>query len=306
MNYRSVASLNRDIRSWLDQLPRDLDVIVGIPRSGLLVANMLCLHLNLPLADLEGFCEGRILTSGERSVLARRNDILKTTRNVLIVDDSVATGKQMSVVKDMVGKAQIPHKICYAATYVMPEVAHLVDFFFEVIPYPRVFEWNVMHQPYLERFCVDIDGVLCRDPTEEENDDGPRYRNFLETVPPKIVPTHRIGWLVTCRLEKYRELTEGWLAKHGIRYNNLIMMDFPDKASRVAAASYASFKKTIYESTGASLFIESSSKSAEKIAKLSGLQVLDMETGELIDPSLVDRYKQKGRRFLERLLKRIV
>ncbi len=31
----------------------------------------------------------------------------------------------------------------------------------------------------LENFCVDIDGILCRDPTREENDDGPKYRELI-------------------------------------------------------------------------------------------------------------------------------
>ena len=30
----------------------------------------------------------------------------------------------------------------------------------------------------------------------------------------------RLGWLVTSRLEKYRELTEEWLADYGIKYEN--------------------------------------------------------------------------------------
>jgi len=42
-----------------------------------------------------------------------------------------------------------------------------------------VFEWNALHHSNPERFCVDIDGVLCRDPTEAENDDGESYLEFL-------------------------------------------------------------------------------------------------------------------------------
>ena len=45
MNYRSVASLDRLVLEWLCRLPRDLDVIVGVPRSGMLVANLLALHV---------------------------------------------------------------------------------------------------------------------------------------------------------------------------------------------------------------------------------------------------------------------
>lgn len=60
MNYRSIVDLNSDIKKWISELPNDLDLIVGIPRSGLLVANLLALHLNLPLTDVEGLIENRI------------------------------------------------------------------------------------------------------------------------------------------------------------------------------------------------------------------------------------------------------
>lgn len=51
---------------------------------------------------------------------------------------------------------------------------------------------------------MDIDGVLCADPTPEENDDGEKYRHFLLNTPPLFIPKVTIGTLVTSRLEKYR------------------------------------------------------------------------------------------------------
>jgi hypothetical protein len=72
MNYRSIATLNRQIVNWLDQLPSDLDLIVGIPRSGLLVANLLALHQNLPLTDIDGFLAGKIFYNGPRGNVAPR------------------------------------------------------------------------------------------------------------------------------------------------------------------------------------------------------------------------------------------
>ena len=60
---------------------------------------------------------------------------------------------------------------------------------------------------------MDFDGVLCRDPTEEENDDGDKYRYFIANVEPIFKPSVEIGWIVTSRLEKYRDLTENWLKK---------------------------------------------------------------------------------------------
>ena len=91
-----------------------------------------------------------------------------------------------------------------------------IDYFYRYLPLPRIFEWNLFHHPILEQTCVDIDGVLCNDPEESENDDGPKYEQFLRTVKPIYIPTKEIGWLVTCRLEKYRELTAEWLERNSV------------------------------------------------------------------------------------------
>ena len=64
MEYRTVAQLDDAVVSWLADLPRDIDIVAGIPRSGLLVANLLALHLNLPKTDVAGLEEGRVIASG--------------------------------------------------------------------------------------------------------------------------------------------------------------------------------------------------------------------------------------------------
>ena len=46
MNYRNIADLNNTILQRLHIIPRDFDLIVGVPRSGMLPANLLALYLN--------------------------------------------------------------------------------------------------------------------------------------------------------------------------------------------------------------------------------------------------------------------
>ena len=64
MNYRSIAQLSDQLVAWSRELPPDLDLVVGLPRSGLLAANILALYRNLPVADLDGFLAGRTLGAG--------------------------------------------------------------------------------------------------------------------------------------------------------------------------------------------------------------------------------------------------
>jgi len=46
------------------ELGDDIDLIVGIPRSGLLVANLMVLHRNLPMTDVIGLHDGRLTDTG--------------------------------------------------------------------------------------------------------------------------------------------------------------------------------------------------------------------------------------------------
>jgi orotate phosphoribosyltransferase len=284
MEYRSVADLDDALVSWLPALPREIEVIVGIPRSGLLVANLLALHLNLPLTDVAGLIGGRLLQAGTRWQGAPLDSLLAEPRHVLVVDDSVCSGATVRRTRETIAAAQLPHRITYAAVYMAPDALREghVDLHRELVPMPRVFEWNLMHCAALANACVDIDGVLCRDPLPAENDDGRRYERFLCDVEPLVIPSHEVGWLVTSRLEKYRRHTEEWLARHGVRYRELRMMDYPSAAARRAAGAYASFKAEVYRATGASLFIESSSVLAPQIASLAGKPVFCSETRELL------------------------
>jgi orotate phosphoribosyltransferase len=289
MRYRSVADLDEDVVDWLQRLPRDLELIVGIPRSGLLAATLLALHLNLPMTDVEGLIEGRVLQAGPRYT-GDVVGLLGRPRKVLVVDDSILLGRQMESVKARIRAASLPHAISYAALYPAPGAEHTVDFFFETIKMPRCFEWNLMHHPWvLSKACMDIDGVLCRDPSPAENDDGPEYRQFLTGADRRYLPSAPVRWLVTARLEKYRTDTENWLTANGVEYGELLMMDYPDMAARRAANAYAPFKAEIYRTTGALLFVESSSALAGEIARLSGKSVFCLETRRMIDPELLPR-----------------
>lgn len=290
MNYRSVAQLDHDLVRWLGKLPRDIDVIVGVPRSGLLVGNLLALHLNRPLTDVEGLLQGRMFASGFRMNGVPADQLLSRRCNVLVVDDSVLTGSQLNKVKKQIGDANLPHRIQYAAAYVTREARERVDFFCDVVPLPRTFEWNLMHQEViLARSCMDIDGVLCHDPSPEQNDDGVRYAEFLGCAEPLYLPSRPVRWLVTSRLEKYRGPTEAWLAAHGVEFGELIMMQYPDMAARRAARAYAPFKAAVYQETGAWLFIESSLPLSRRIAQITGRSVFCMETREMVVPGVAAR-----------------
>src|SRR5687767_9785298 len=90
MNYKSFADLSKDIKENLYKIPKDVSLIVGIPRSGLLAANLLSLYTNLPLTDIDSFIDGKVLCPGLQS---KSLEELARNGKIMVVDDSVATGK---------------------------------------------------------------------------------------------------------------------------------------------------------------------------------------------------------------------
>lgn len=277
--YRSFEDLNNLVRTAAEKLPADFDLVVGIPRSGLMVANLVALHLHVPLTDIDGFLAGRVLYSGPRLAA---NAQRKAYRKVLVVDDSISSGEQLLVIRKTL--EGVKADVQYAVAYAQPEALRMVDYAFEVVPQPRAFEWNMMNGPHLARSCVDIDGVLCRDPTDAENDDGEAYLKFLSTVPLRVRPRHRIKHLVTSRLERYRGETEAWLRKNDVPYENLWMAPYRTAAERRAAKAYGTLKAEIYRKTGALLFIESDPRIAREIAEIAKRPVFCYEARKMVYP----------------------
>lgn len=288
MHYRSVADMSDTITRNLRRLPADIDLVVGVPRSGLLAGSMISLALNLPLADLQGFIAGRLLATGS----TRRRagfDPDASPRKVLVVDDSINSGGSLAEARKMIVEAGYEGELVFCAIYGLKPQHPEADVVLEVAPYPRMFQWNAMHHSYLADACLDIDGVLCCDPLDEENDDGERYRAFLTSARAFLRPSRKVGHLVTSRLEKYRPETEAWLAAEGIEYGKLWMLDLPDAAARRRAGAHGSFKAGVYSSLpDAALFIESEERQAVEIARKSGKPVLSIESQTMIYPERIE------------------
>ena len=266
MNYCSLSDLGKDVKHLISLLPPDIDLIVGIPRDGLLAANLLALYLGLPLTDVEGFCSRRIFQS---TTASRSQWDFSKCKKALVVDDCIGSGETMRRAQETIKAAGLQVQVYYATIYGKTKEAVKVDFTGRIMNPPRLCEWSIPSRYNLPEWCVDIDGVLCRNPSKEEDDDGNKYEQFITRVGLSIRTTKEIGWLVTGRKEKYRALTEQWLKEHGIIYKNLVMFN-PDKDKQ----GRAHFKAVFYQSVNAKLFIESSPRQAEEIARLSGKEVL--------------------------------
>ncbi len=304
MNFRTYEDLAKIISNNLYKIPKDIDLVVGVPKSGLMAASIIALHLNLPLTDIDSLFEDSMYQSGRTK---RRNNWIKKpsqARKVLVVDDSSASGKTFNQIKKQLNHSKYKDKVNYLVVFVTEETKKLPDIYFDICPLPRMFEWNYMHHAFLEQACVDIDGVLCQDPTEEENDDGPKYIEFISSVKPRVVPTRKIKYLVTTRLEKYRKYTEDWLNKNDIQYEKLIMMDLPSKEERIKLGNHGIYKAEQYKNLPDTvIFIESSEHQAPIIANLSGKDVFCVDNGKLYKPQIINQKQaSKFREWFRRVV----
>jgi uncharacterized HAD superfamily protein/adenine/guanine phosphoribosyltransferase-like PRPP-binding protein len=282
--YVSFAQLSTAIRTQLHAIPADVDLIVGIPRSGMVPAYQIGLFLNRLVCDIEGFLADGAISHGHTRKLGISLNSLRQAQHILLVDDSIATGGSMQKALARIQESGFTGKISTCAAIVAPSHKGSVQVSFITLPQPRLFEWNAFHHACVENACFDMDGVLCVDPTSHDNDDGPRYEKFLSTARPLFRPTLRIGHIVSARLEKYRGLTEAWLAANNISYGTLHLVDLPSKEERIRLGAHCSHKIRVYRDTGASMFYESDPGQAREIAQGAGKPVLCVGDMSMVMP----------------------
>lgn len=307
MNYRSLSHLSQLSNACAGKIPHDVDLVVGIPRSGMLVASIVALKQNLPLTDLYSFLRNDDLKKGSTRTY-KHADLVKPrdARKVLLVDDSIATAKSMHAAVEQV-RAAYQGEVVTLAAFAEKHNRHLVDMYLELVEQPRVFEWNIMHHSLMGHACLDIDGVLCVDPTVEQNDDGPNYRDFLRSTRPLFIPSIKVAHLVTSRLEKYRPETEAWLQRHGVQYGTLHMLDLPSAEERRRLNIHHKFKAEVYaRHPQTRLFVESEDRQAIEIMKLSGKPVYCIETNEMYVPGQMHNLKANTLRKSHSLLTKLI
>lgn len=283
MVYRSYEDLSDCLRRNAWKVPHDVRLIVGVPRSGMIPALMLAELLNVRCASLDEFAEGRVMSCGGRQRLMRGGERTK----VLVFDDTVFFGRAMRKARERLSAVPSEYEVLYGCVYAEGKHAkELVDVWLEDIWRPGetvwLYEWNVFHH-YVKKTAVsmwDIDGLLCKDPPDDR--DTSAYEAYLPNALPMAVPTTRVGALVTYRLEKYRGVTEAWLSRHGVEYDQLLMMNAPDRESRNRMMSPARYKADIYgKASWAQLFIESDRRQAERIFELTGKPVFCYSNGRM-------------------------
>jgi len=237
--------------------------VLGVPRSGMLNASAIANYLSVPLYGLEA---NKIikLSSFSRNGGRRMGHLKDNSGQLIIIDDTIYGGGAAYAIKN-----RFPDHIL-AVTYATPEHAYLADYYGRIIPAPHFLEWNLFNSGYLPNAAVDIDGIFCPNVPLDICRDETRYIDYLINVVPyfkRIAKLFPIKALVTARLEKYRSITEDWLHKYGIKYENLIMLpnEMQEAKHKNHLETAGRFKAEVAESIGAKYFIESELIEGKKI-----------------------------------------
>ena len=211
------------------RIPNVYDVIIGVPRAGLLFANIIASKYGRPLSTPDNFVRGEFWYSQDQP-------IPKAMRAALIVDDSVSSGKTMKNSLEKIQKAFPNLLIHTASVFVEPQMKNSVNYALKVKKGPNLFEWNIMSATWIYGPVIaDMDGVLCEECPAEFDDDGEKYVEWIKNAAPRLLPTYSLKAIVTARLEKYREVTDTWLREHNVKYEQLIMLPVDTKQDRTFA-----------------------------------------------------------------------
>jgi len=268
-DFFTIQDLTAWTLEWIKMLPRHYDVIIGIPRSGLIVASIIACKLGKPLTTPDKFLNVEFwLPTKSRTIN------VENIKNVLLVDDATGRGETMQTFYKQL-KAKFGEKlvITRASLLVEKRAKDKVDLYYKMLNKGTFFEWDLVHALHGLSLGVDMDGVLCDEPPPEVDRDEERYVAWIKNARPNIIPTYTIEAIVTNRLEKYRQTTEEWLRRNKVKYKHLEMLDLPDKSLRTPE-NMLKQKIDAIKKFQLSWFWESSLSQAEAIWKVCKIPVL--------------------------------
>jgi hypothetical protein len=220
----------------------------------------------------------KIWVSGNRGIPIKRDE--KKFEHILLFDDSITSGDTFQkALRTLRGNLPEHTKITTAALIASEDTKNKVDMFYVVVPRPRLFEWNILHSKKNRIIAVDLDGVICEEPPISLKLDESKYKEWLKKAKPYLIPSFEIDYIISNRLEKFRETTEEWLRKHKVKYRQLILRDFLP----LPGEGKADFKIKKLLEIKPDFFWESSSQEAQQIWRETKIPTFSIRENKLLN-----------------------
>lgn len=266
--FKDFNYINTLVFNNLYKIPNDIDLIIGIPRSGLLVGGLVAEYINKPIMDLYSVNEH--YKNLNLNPMASKTPLvdLSKVKKVLLVDDTVYAGTTMKNAIAFI-KENFNFEIVTYCIFVKPGMGKNCDIFCQETEH--FIPWNILKVSAGEA-CFDMDGVLCEEVPAKFDTDDSNYVEFIRNSRQLFRPDRKLNTIITGRLEKYRGVTEEWLKKHNIQYDRLIMLNVKNVNER-NRMDVGKYKAEQYKKSGCTLFVESSVKQATTIKNVANKPV---------------------------------
>lgn len=217
-NFVSIETLMLWTSEWMQTVALDYDIIIGVPRCGLLVASIIAAKGGKALASTDTVSRGELWNS-------RRAISLDCAKRVLLVDDSLGTGKTIQRHQQAI-KARYPHlEVDTASMIVHRENYHMVDYYYKIIPTPLILEWEIMDEAKVDILAVNMEGVLCQPYQDSPGRNEEEYLRWVKGAKPYMIPSYHFDAVLSDRSERYRAESEEWLRIHNVQYRELRFSD---------------------------------------------------------------------------------
>ena len=265
----TLEQFAHDTREWIKTIPSDFDVVVAVPRSGLIAGSMIAGVFGKPLSTPDVFANNK--AAWITKSFGFHDTKTDQYNRILLVEDSVAECTEILNAKRIIKSRYPDLEVRMAAQYAQQSAVKHLNYYYKTFEdstcAPR-YDYNLAHGGDGQT-AYDMDGVLCEDWNIQKD-----YGNFIRTALPHRIPIYKIQCIITARTENNRTITEEWLARYHVNYGRLYMRQ--DTSETPIA-----FKSRILLKEKPSKFIESDDTTARECHKKTGIKCIALDTGRI-------------------------
>lgn len=254
-------------KDWANSLGDDYDVIIGIPRCGLLLASLIALRLGKPLATPDLFVKGEVWNHGNVKRFKKG-----TIRKALVMDDSIHTGKSMKKTIKLLNAYDKNLKIIKAALIITNASKKLINSYYKTISLPRLFEWEIL-QTKTGKTAIELNGVIHNKLKGDFTSSPNLYCQLLKKVKPSFIPPFEVDVLFGYGTKNDQDQIENWLKTHNVRYKKLFLYD----PSSEPESNYTYYKISKILNEGVSFFYETNFFEARRLHRITKIPVICFE-----------------------------
>lgn len=286
--YITYNDMIKDIKENMWKIPKDIDGVIAIPRSGILPASIIALYFNVPLTTVNIFKESKtpkesFLNFGGGGRFSKMISEKREFKKFLVVDDTYYYGNSIKRNKEIL--SDFDYDFYYCALYLEGNYNENVIFLKDVREIRKLskiginlYEWNIFSHQVVHKFLFDIDGVIFYEPPADTNKEA--YEKYIKNpiLKHKVIDIGNLPIdFLTYRLVKYQKETYDSLVNNDIKVGKLHMFNAQTIEERNKIPSYQ-FKAYFYKSHDEYLlYVESDDYQAKMIHNISGKPVFSVE-----------------------------